>query len=161
MSSAIYAGSFDPITSGHLGIIRSGLIAFERLIVAVVANPSKHPLFTVDERMAMIREALADEPRVEVDRFEEGLLVDYARSRGVSVILKGLRALGDFEHELQMANMNRHLAPGIATVFVMTDEHFFVSSSLVKEVASLGGNLTGVVPGNVAAKLREKFGRNA
>ncbi|GAB4324228.1 MAG: pantetheine-phosphate adenylyltransferase [Dehalococcoidia bacterium] len=161
MASAIYAGSFDPITSGHLGIIRSGLIAFERLIVAVVANPGKAPLFSADERMAMIREALAGEPRVEVDRFEDGLLVDYARSRGVNVILKGLRALGDFEHELQMANMNRHLAPGIVTVFVMTDEHFFVSSSLVKEVASLGGDLAGVVPENVAARLREKFGRTA
>lgn len=158
-SVAIYAGSFDPITNGHVAVISSGLVAFERIIVAVLTNTTKKPMFSVEERMECIRDAFSDDSRVEVDRFDEGLLVDYARSRGVRVLLRGLRAVGDFEHELQMANMNRHLAPGIETVFIMANDYFYVSSSLIKEIGKLGGNLQGVVPELVEKKLREKFGQ--
>ena len=159
MSSAVYAGSFDPITNGHVAIIRSGLVAFDRIIVAVLTNTTKQPLFSVDERVEMIRDALDDDPRVEVDRFDHGLLTDYARGKGVDVILRGLRAAGDFEHELQMANMNRQLGPGIETVFISAGDYFFVSSTLVKEAASLGGDVKGVVPPLVEKKLRDKFAR--
>jgi pantetheine-phosphate adenylyltransferase len=158
LASAVYAGSFDPITNGHGAIIQSGLAAFDRIVVAVLTNASKSPLFTVDERIEMIKDTVKDDPRVEIDRFDRGLLVDYARSKGISVILRGLRAVGDFEYELQMANMNRHLAPGVTTVFVPASDFFFVSSTLVKEAASLGGNLEGVVPKLAEQKLREKFG---
>lgn len=157
MASAVYAGSFDPITNGHVAIIQAGLVAFDRIVVAVLTNATKSPLFTVDERIEMIEDAISDNPRVEVDRFDRGLLVDYARSKGIGVILRGLRAVGDFEYELQMANMNRHLAPGVTTVFVPASDFFFVSSTLVKEAASLGGNLEGVVPKLAEQKLREKF----
>lgn len=157
MASAVYAGSFDPITNGHVAIIQAGLVAFDRIVVAVLTNASKSPLFTVDERIEMINEAMAGDPRVEVDRFDRGLLVDYARSKGISVVLSGLRAVGDFEYELQMANMNRHLARGITTVFVPANDYFFVSSSLVKEAASLGGDVHGVVPDLVEKRLREKY----
>ncbi|MCZ7577542.1 MAG: pantetheine-phosphate adenylyltransferase [Dehalococcoidia bacterium] len=160
MASAVYAGSFDPITNGHVAIIQAGLVAFDRIVVAVLTNATKSPLFTVDERIEMIRDAIAGDPRVEVDRFDRGLLVDYARSKGIGVILRGLRAVGDFEYELQMANMNRHLAPGVTTVFVPASDFFFVSSTLVKEAASLGGNLEGVVPKLAEQKLREKFGNS-
>jgi pantetheine-phosphate adenylyltransferase len=158
-SSAVYAGSFDPITNGHVAIIRSGLVAFERIIVAVLTNTNKKPLFSVTERVEMIRDAVGGDPRVEVDLFEHGLLVDYVRNKGVRVVLRGLRAVGDFEHELQMANMNRHLGPGIETVFIMANDYFYVSSTLIKEAAALGGDLHGMVPELVEQKLREKFGR--
>lgn len=158
-SAAIYAGTFDPITNGHVAIIRSGLVAFDRIIVAVLTNTSKKPLFSVDERIEMIRDAVGQEPGVEVDRFEQGLLVDYARKKGVRVVLRGLRAVGDFEHELQMANMNRHLGPGIETVFIVANDFSYVSSTLIKEAAALGGDLKGIVPELVEKKLREKFGR--
>jgi pantetheine-phosphate adenylyltransferase len=161
MSAAIYAGSFDPITNGHVSIIQSGLVAFDRIIVAVLTNSKKQSLFTVDERIELITDALKGDPRVEIDRFEDGLLVDYARKKNVRVVLRGLRAVGDFEYELQMANMNRHLDPDIETVFLMASDYFFVSSSLIKEAASLGGDLKGVVPDLVAKKLREKFGRSS
>jgi pantetheine-phosphate adenylyltransferase len=159
VASAVYAGSFDPITNGHAAIIQTGLVAFERIVIAVLTNASKAPLFSVEERIEMIKDAVKDDARVEVDRFDRGLLVDYARSKGIRVILRGLRAVGDFEYELQMANMNRHLAPGITTVFVPANDYFFVSSTLVKEAASLGGDLKGVVPDLVERKLREKYGR--
>jgi len=159
MPDAVYAGSFDPITNGHVAIIRAGLVAFDRIIVAVLTNASKKPLFGVDERISMIRESLGDDPRVEVDRFDDGLLVEYARSKGVNVILRGLRAVGDFDSELQMATMNRNLAPGIVTTVIMANDYFFVSSSLIKEVASLGGDLTGIVPELVEQRLRQKFPR--
>jgi len=132
MSAAIYAGTFDPITNGHVSIIHSGLVAFDRIIVAVLTNSKKLPLFSVEERIEMIADAIKGDPRVEIDRFEDGLLVDYARKRGVRVVLRGLRAVGDFEYELQMANMNRHLDPDIETVFLMASDYFFVSSSLIK-----------------------------
>jgi pantetheine-phosphate adenylyltransferase len=157
-SAAIYAGSFDPITNGHLSVIRSGLVAFDRIIIAVLTNTAKKPLFSVEERMDFIRDAVGGE-RVEVDRFDDGLLVDYAKKKDVRVLLRGLRAVGDFEHELQMANMNRHLAPGVETVFIMANDFFYVSSTLIKEAAKLGGNLNGMVPELVERKLREKFGR--
>jgi pantetheine-phosphate adenylyltransferase len=159
MSAAIYAGTFDPITNGHVSVIQSGLVAFDRIIVAVLSNSTKQPLFSVEDRIEMIADAIKGDPRVEVDRFDDGLLVDYARARGVRVVLRGLRAVGDFEHELQMANMNRHLDSNIETVFIMASDYFFVSSSLIKEAASLGGDLRGVVPELVEKKLREKFGR--
>jgi pantetheine-phosphate adenylyltransferase len=157
-SAAIYAGSFDPITNGHLSVIRSGLVAFDRIIIAVLTNTAKKPLFSVEERMEFIRDAVGGD-RVEVDRFDDGLLVDYAKKKDVRVLLRGLRAVGDFEHELQMANMNRHLAPGVETVFIMANDFFYVSSTLIKEAAKLGGNLQGMVPELVERKLREKFGR--
>lgn len=159
VSAAVYAGSFDPITNGHVAIIKSGLVAFERIIVAVLTNTAKKPLFTVEERTDMIRDAVGGDPRVEVDRFDHGLLVNYAREKGVRIVLRGLRAVGDFEHELQMANMNRHLDSGIETVFIMANDWFYVSSTLIKEAAALGGDLHGMVPELVEKKLREKFGR--
>jgi pantetheine-phosphate adenylyltransferase len=159
VSAAVYAGSFDPITNGHVAVIRSGLVAFDRIIVAVLTNTAKKPLFSVEERMELIRDAVEGDARVEVDRFDHGLLVDYARDKGVRVVLRGLRAVGDFEHELQMANMNRHLAPGIETVFIMANDFFYVSSTLIKEAAALGGDLHGIVPPLVEKKLRDKFGR--
>lgn len=159
VSAAVYAGSFDPITNGHVAIIKSGLVAFERIIVAVLTNTAKKPLFSVEERMEMIRDAMGGDSRVEIDRFDHGLLVNYAREKGVRVVLRGLRAVGDFEHELQMANMNRHLDPEIETVFIMANDWYYVSSTLIKEIASLGGNLHGMVPDLVVKKLREKFGR--
>ena len=161
MSAAIYAGSFDPITNGHVSIIRSGLVAFDRIIVAVLSNSKKQALFSVEDRIEMIEDAVKGDPRVEVDRFDDGLLVDYAHAKGVRVVLRGLRAVGDFEHELQMANMNRHLDPNIETVFIMASDYFFVSSSLIKEAASLGGDLKGVVPELVAHKLHARFGRKS
>jgi pantetheine-phosphate adenylyltransferase len=158
-SVAVYAGSFDPITNGHVAIIRSGLVAFDKIIIAVLTNTAKKPLFSVEDRMLMISDAMGGDDRVEVDRFDDGLLVDYARDKGVRVILRGLRAVGDFEHELQMANMNRHLAPGIETVFIMANDYFYVSSTLIKEAAALGGDLHGIVPELVEKRLREKFAR--
>ena len=158
---AIYPGSFDPITKGHTAILQSGLVAFEKIIVAVLNNDRKNPLFSVSERMEMIRESAADmgaEPgRIEVDRFD-GLLVNYARRRGARVILRGLRAVADFEYELQMANMNRHLNPEVETVFIMAnDAYFYVASNLVKEVARLGGDVSGLVPAPVLPRLLAKF----
>ncbi len=158
MTTAIYAGSFDPITKGHVSIIRSGLVAFDRIIVAVVINPNKKSLFTVDERREMIKASLDADPRVEVDGFE-GLLADYARKQNVRVVLRGLRGVADFEYELQMANMNRNLNTEMETVFIMANDYFYVSSSLVKEAAILGGDVSSVVPEIVAKKLRERLGR--
>lgn len=160
---AVYPGSFDPITNGHVSIIESGLVAFDRLIVALLNNPKKEPMFSVEERVDMIRGALrehgADDVKVEVDTFE-GLLVDYAKRKGVRVILRGLRAVADFEYELQMANMNRHLNEEVETVFIMAnDAYFYVASNLVKEAASLGGDISKLVPECVAQKLRERLGR--
>lgn len=153
---AIYPGSFDPLTNGHVSIIERGLRIFDKIIVAIAINIRKEPLFSVEEREEFIRKEFADE-RVEIDTFH-GLLVDYADSRDVRVILRGLRAVSDFEYELQMANMNRKLDDSIDTVFMMTEESdFYVSSSMVKEVASFGGKVEGVVPEHVEQKLIEKF----
>ncbi|MGZ3457321.1 MAG: pantetheine-phosphate adenylyltransferase [Archangium sp.] len=156
MRTAIYAGSFDPLTNGHLSIIQRALQMFDRVIVAVAVNPKKVPLFTEEERKELIREACSD-PRVEVDAFQ-GLLVEYAKARGVNVLLRGLRAVSDFEYEFQLANMNRKLAPGIETVFMMTGEdYFYVSSQLVREVASFGGDVQTLVPPGVWKALRAKY----
>ena len=154
---AIYPGSFDPLTHGHLSLIQRGLKIFDGLVVAVANNPDKNPLFTFEERMELIRAAVGDDPRVEVDSFD-GLLVDYAKKRGVHTVLRGLRAVSDFEYEFQLANMNRKLDPEFDSVFVMTGEdYFYISSNLVREVASLGGNVEGLVPPNVLDKLKAKF----
>jgi len=158
MTTAIYAGSFDPITKGHVSIVRSGLVAFDRIIVAVVNNPNKKSLFSIDERRELITASLDADPRVDVDSFE-GLLADYARKKNVRVVLRGLRGVADFEYELQMANMNRNLNTEMETVFIMANDYFYVSSSLVKEAAVLGGDVSSVVPEIVARKLRERLGR--
>ena len=160
---AVYPGSFDPITKGHTSILESGLVAFEKIIVAVLNNEGKKALFSVAERMDLIRESVidmgADPDRVEVDTFE-GLLVSYAKSRGARVILRGLRAVADFEYELQMANMNRHLSPEVETVFIMAnDAYFYVASNLVKEVVRLGGDVSDLVPAPVLPRLLAKFDR--
>jgi pantetheine-phosphate adenylyltransferase len=160
MRVAIYPGSFDPLTNGHLSLIQRGLEMFDRLVVAIVVNPKKTPMFSMEERRALIREAVPDE-RVEVDHFE-GLLVEYARRRGVNVLLRGLRAVSDFDYEFQMANMNRKLAPKVETVFMMTGEdYFYISSQLVREVAMYGGSVKGLVPPNVLAKMTARFGESA
>lgn len=160
---AIYPGSFDPITKGHTSILQSGLVAFEKIVVAVLNNETKRALFSVQERMELIRESVvdmgADPTRLEVDSFD-GLLVEYARRRQARVVLRGLRAVADFEYELQMANMNRHLNPEIETVFIMAnDAYFYVASNLVKEVAKLGGDIADLVPAPVLPKLLAKFER--
>jgi pantetheine-phosphate adenylyltransferase len=155
--SAIYPGSFDPLTNGHLDVIARGYRVFERLIVAVVVNPRKTALFTPEERMELIREAVRGFPGVEVDHFS-GLLVNYAQAKGARAILRGLRMISDFEYEFQMANMNRKLAPDIETCFMMTGEgHFYVSSQTIREVASLGGSVSGLVPPNVERALLARF----
>jgi pantetheine-phosphate adenylyltransferase len=157
--TAIYPGSFDPLTNGHLAIIQRGLGLFDRLVVAVANNPQKTPLFTVEERKVLIRGALGDEPRIEVDSFD-ALMVDYARRKGIHTVLRGLRAVSDFEYEFQLANMNKKLLPEFESVFVMTGEdYFFVSARLVREVATFGGDVSAFVPANVLAALERKLGR--
>ena len=160
---AVYPGSFDPVTKGHTSILESGLVAFEKIIVAVLNNEGKKALFSVAERMDLIRESVidmgADPDRVEVDTFD-GLLVSYAKSRGARVILRGLRAVADFVYELQMANMNRHLSPEVETVFIMAnDAYFYVASNLVKEVVRLGGDVSDLVPAPVLPRLLAKYDR--
>jgi len=150
---AIYAGSFDPPTRGHLDIIHRAASLFDTTVVAVAQNQRKQYLFDVGERVALLREVIGDDPRVEVDVIE-GLLVDYARRKGAAAVIRGLRAVADFDFEFQMACMNHHLAPQVETVFLMTaQEHLFVSSSLVKEVASFGGDVTPFVPPPVLPRL--------
>jgi pantetheine-phosphate adenylyltransferase len=155
---AIYPGSFDPITNGHLDLIQRGLKIFDRIIVAVATNAFKQSLFTIEERMEMIRESLKDHPAVSIGTFE-GLLVKYAREQKARAILRGLRAVTDFEYEFQLAMMNRRLEPEIETVFLMTGLRWvFLSSSILKEAAIHGGNIEGMVPEIVYQKLRQKFG---
>lgn len=157
-SLAVFPGSFDPITNGHLDIVDRGLAVFDRVRMAILMNPEKQPLFTVEERVAIIREAYRGNPRVEVDTFS-GLLVDYANRVGASVIIRGLRAISDFEYEFQMALMNRRLNPRIETVFMMPAESYsYVSSRLVKEVFQLGGRVSDLVPPVVEKRLSEKYG---
>ena len=153
---AIYPGSFDPLTNGHVDIIHRGARLFDRIVVAILLNVEKSPLFTVAERVEIAREVFADNPKVEVDTFD-GLLVDYARRKHAGVIVRGLRAISDFEYEMQMALMNRNLNPNVETVFMMPAEPYtYVSSRLVKEVAALGGSVTNLVPRLVEERLREK-----
>ena len=154
---AICPGSFDPLTNGHVAIITRGLRLFDRVLVAVTINLRKQPLFSVDERKAMIRASFPDDPRVEIDSLQ-GLLASWARDRGATAILRGLRAPSDFEYELQMAQMNRHLTPDLDTVFLPSEAAgSFVSSSLVKEVATLGGDVSALVPEHVRAALSAKL----
>jgi pantetheine-phosphate adenylyltransferase len=153
---AIYPGTFDPLTNGHVDIIQRGSRLFDRIVVGVLLNIEKAPLFTVGERVDIAREVFAPYPNVEVDTFD-GLLVEYARRKGAGVIVRGLRAISDFEYEMQMALMNRHLNPEVETVFMMPAEPYtYVSSRLVKEVAALGGSITTLVPTIVEDRLRQK-----
>jgi pantetheine-phosphate adenylyltransferase len=161
MSVAVYPGSFDPITNGHLDVIRRASGVFERIVVGVLANPRKQPLLSVEERIDIIREALAADGAtadgIEVDSFD-GLTVDFCRARGAGFIVRGLRAISDFETEMQLAHNNRKLAPEVDTVFFMTAvEHGYVSSSLVKEIAAFGGDVSALVPAPVAKRFKELF----
>ncbi|HLH19914.1 MAG TPA: pantetheine-phosphate adenylyltransferase [Bryobacteraceae bacterium] len=155
--TALYPGSFDPITNGHLDLIQRGSRMFDRLIVSILRNDAKRPLFSVEERMEMLREVVGAYSNVEVDCFD-GLLVDHAAAHGATVLLRGIRAISDYEYELQMALMNRRLRPGIETVFMMANETYsFISSRLVKEVFGLGGRITGLVPPSVEARLERRL----
>ena len=153
---AVYAGSFDPATEGHLDIVRRAAAVFDELIVAVADNPQKKQAFPVEERKGFIR-AGVQLPNVSVDGFS-GLLVDYLRSKKSRIVIRGLRAVSDFEYEFQLASMNHHLYPELETVFMMPDERYtYLSSSMVKEVAALGGRLSGLVPSVVEAALQKKY----
>lgn len=155
---AIYAGTFDPITNGHLDIIKRSQRMFDHLVVAVAENLRKNPLFAPQERKQLIQKALEPHNNIEVDVFS-GLLMEYAKKRNAFCVIRGLRVLADFEYEFQLAHINRRLAPSIETVFMMTaEEYFYVSSSVVKEVAYWGGNIANMVPPNVAKALQEKLG---
>jgi len=156
--TAIYPGSFDPVTNGHLDLIQRGAKIFDRLVVAVLRNLEKQPLFKASERVDMLREVTKPWPNVEVDVFE-GLLMDYARHKDAQVILRGIRAISDYEYELQMALMNRKLEPRIETVFMMPAEAFsYLSSRLVREIAQLGGSVKDLVPPVIEEHLRAKLG---
>jgi pantetheine-phosphate adenylyltransferase len=155
---AVYPGSFDPITNGHLDLIQRALRIFDRIIVAVATNAFKKSLFTIEERVEMVRISLEGYPQISIDTFD-GLLVKYAKEQNARAILRGLRAVTDFEYEFQLAMMNRRLEPGIETVFLMTGLRWvFLSSSILKEAAVHGGDIEGMVPEIVYRKLKEKFG---
>lgn len=157
MTIAIYPGSFDPVTNGHLDIIERAAQNFDTLVVAVLRNPNKQHFFSLNERERLLRKVIGHLDNVVVDSFD-GLLIDYARSRDAKVIVKGLRAVSDFEYELQMAHMNHALNPSIDTMFMMTSvQYSFLSSSLVKEVARLGGSITGLVPPLIEEQLKKRL----
>jgi pantetheine-phosphate adenylyltransferase len=160
MRKVIYPGSFDPLTFGHIDIIERSVRLFDRVIVAIITNPAKHPLFSVEERREMIQEIAKKRfPKVEVDVFH-GLLMDYAKRKGAQAIVRGIRAVSDYEYEFQMALMNRRLNPKIETVFMMPAEQYsYLSSRMVKEVAELGGSVSGLVPELVEKRLRKKLRR--
>lgn len=156
---AVYPGSFDPITNGHIDIINRGLRCFDKLIILVGYNPAKSSasLFTVEERVCMISELISENPRLEVDS-DDGLLVDYVKEKGAHIILRGLRAMSDFEYEFQMALINRRLNRNVETVFLMTGSRwFYCNSSIIKEASSLGGTVRGMVPDAVFQKLKGKY----
>lgn len=156
---AIYPGSFDPITNGHLDLIQRGSKLFDRLIVSILRNETKSPLFSVKERMEMLREVVQGYSNIEVDSFD-GLLVDYAEKRGAQVLLRGIRAISDYEYELQTALMNRRLRPELETVFLLSNEAYsFISSRLVKEVFGLGGNIAGLVPPSIEERLQRRMAK--
>ncbi|MFZ5569467.1 MAG: pantetheine-phosphate adenylyltransferase [Thermodesulfobacteriota bacterium] len=155
--TAIYPGSFDPLTNGHMDIIKRGLRMFDKIIVAILHNPAKQALFTIEERMEMLKESLKGHGNIEIDSFQ-GLLVDYAVQKRACAILRGMRAVSDFEYEFQMALMNRRLNRDVQTVFLMTGLRWiFTSSSIIKEAARFGGNIDGMVPAIVSQKVKEKF----
>ena len=157
MRTAVYAGSFDPITRGHEDLIRRSLGFVDRIVVAVATNVAKQPLFTLEERVGFIRDAVGDDPRVDVRQFT-GLLVDFARTVDARLIIRGLRAVSDFEYEYQMALMNRHLSPGLETIFMVPSlETTYISSSLVREVARFHGDVSGLVHPVVEKALRAKL----
>jgi pantetheine-phosphate adenylyltransferase len=156
-SSAMYPGTFDPITHGHLDLVRRACRIFDRVVIAIAANPAKAPLFTLEERVALARKVVAELPNVEVSGYT-GLTVDFARAQGLNVIMRGLRAVSDFEFEFQLATMSRHLDGEVETVFLTpTEQYNFVSSTLIREIASLGGNVSEFVHPAVAEALRGKF----
>ena len=156
--TALCPGTFDPVTNGHLDVIGRAARHFDTVVAAVLENPGKDPLFTLDERLGMLKEAVAGLDNVEVDSFS-GLLVDFARDRSAGAVVKGLRAVSDFEYELQMAHMNRHLS-GVETFFVMSDPAWsYVSSSLIKDVAGHGGDVSGLLPDFARDRLMERLGR--
>jgi len=158
---AIYPGSFDPVTNGHIDVVERGLRIFDKIVVAILHNPNKRGLFTIEERMEMLQDCLKEFSNVEVDTFD-GLLVEYAAKRNAQAILRGLRALSDFDYEFQMALMNRRLNREIQTVFLMTGLRWiFTSSSIIREAASFGGNVNGMVPPLVSKKLKERFSRKS
>jgi pantetheine-phosphate adenylyltransferase len=155
---AVYPGSFDPVTFGHLDILERATQIFDRVVVGVLVNSGKQPLFRDDERIALLRDAVGEKPRVEVMRFD-GLTVDFARAVGATAIVRGLRVLSDFESEFQMALMNRRLYPEVNTVFLMTSfSNVFVSSSIIKEVCRLGGSVDELAPANSVIAMKRKFG---
>ncbi len=154
--SAMYPGTFDPITLGHEDLVRRARRLFDKVVVAVAANPGKEPMFTLDERVALAREALAEFDNVEVTGYE-GLTIDFALEHGLAVIVRGLRAISDFEYEFQLANMNRHLTDDVETAFLTpTETYTYISSSLVREIAKLGGDISEFVPPNVKDALLER-----
>jgi len=156
--TAVYPGSFDPVTLGHLDVLERATLIFDRVIMAVIINPGKNGLFSIAERVELIRQSVNENPRVEVDTFD-GLTVDFARRVGATAIVRGLRAVSDFENEFQMALMNRRLAPEIHTVFLMTSfSNVYVSSSLIKEVYRFGGSVEDVLPPPSARAMRRRFG---
>jgi len=157
LKTAVYPGSFDPATNGHIDIIKRSGALFDRVIVAVLNNPNKSPIFSVEERVDILRRTCGDIKNVEIDSFS-GLLIDYAKSKNANIIVKGLRAVSDFEYELQMAHMNKKLNQEIETVFIMTSSRYsYLSSSLVKEVAQFGGCIRGLVPEIIEKEIYERL----
>ncbi len=157
---AIYPGTFDPITNGHLSIVKRAVKIFDKLVIAILNNPQKRPFFTLDERIDMIGKAVNGLHNIEVDTFD-GLVVDYAVKKNANVILRGLRALSDFEYEFQMALINRKFNRDVQSIFLMTDyKWFYTSSTLIKEAAKLGGDISGLIPDFVDRKLKEKIAKN-
>ena len=158
---AVYPGTFDPFTNGHLSIVRRGLEVFDRVIVAAAQDSGKNPLFTLDERVEMIREVFRGQTRVTVEGFS-GMLVDYVPTTGANTILRGLRAVSDFEYEFQMALMNRKLKPSLHTVFMMTDYRWlYISSTIIKDVARLGGSIEGLVPEFIQTRVAQRYAERA
>jgi pantetheine-phosphate adenylyltransferase len=157
--TAIYPGSFDPLTNGHHDVIKRSLVLFDRLVIAVASNIRKQPLFDLEERFELIREVVGDDPRVEIDTFE-GLLVEYAKKKGAVALVRGLRAVADFEYEFEMASMNRRLAPGVETLFLTpSDKYLFLSATIVREIAVLGGDVSSFVHPLTAERMLAKIGR--